>query len=127
MDWKTRAHGASGKVDIMAMTSAQRRAAQLAQLQAEQERYDKAIEDAVENAAEARCKAVEELYELLEVGKTRNDKDEARRAAKLVERVSTLIERVADRDGGDASTDARAESSQYEPAATSSGSIASEY
>ena len=111
----------------MAMTSAQRRAAQLAQLQAEQERYDKAIEDAVENAAEARCRAVEELYELLEVGKTRNDKDESRRAAKLVERVSTLIERVADRDGGDASTDARAESPQYEPATTSSGSIASGY
>ncbi|MFI8411761.1 hypothetical protein ACIGB6_04605 [Paeniglutamicibacter gangotriensis] len=109
----------------MAMTSAQRRAAQLAQLQAEQERYDKAIEDAVENAAEARCKAVEELYELLEVGKTRNDKDEARRAAKLVERVSALIEQLAESDGVEAPTDGPMEAWREEPAAPDLGRAAS--
>lgn len=105
----------------MAMTSAQRRAAQLAQLQAEQEQYDKAIEDAVENAAEARCKAVEELYELLEVGKTRNDKDEARRASKLVERVSALIAQLAESHDEEAPK----EDPQEEPAAPDLGRVAS--
>src|SRR5699024_9561102 len=108
----------------MAMTSAQRRAAQLAQLQAEQERYDKAIEDAVENAAEARCKAVEELYELLEVGKTRNDKDGARRAAKLVERVAALVEQWAESDGEEAPTDGPMEAWREEHGAADLGRAA---
>ena len=95
-------------VDIMAMTSAQRRAAQLAKLQAEQEQYEKAVVEAQENAAFARCKAVEELYELLEVKKTRNDKDETKRAEKLVEAIGKLVDLVAQQDSTESTEQAPA-------------------
>lgn len=89
----------------MRRTRSQLRAAQIAALQAEQDAYDKNVNDAIKVAAFARCDAVEQLYELLDVkpeppiirdGKhgryeVTSDKDEAKRAARLIEAVTVLL------------------------------------
>lgn len=89
----------------MRRTRSQLRAAQIAALQAEQDAYDKKVNDAIKVAAFARCDAVEQLYELLDVkpeppivrdGKhgryeVASDKDETKRAARLIEAVTVLL------------------------------------
>lgn len=92
----------------MRRTRSQLRAAQIARLQAEQAAYDKSVKEAMKAAAFARCDAVEQLYELLEVRPERSitregkngayevatDKDEVKRSARLVEAISGLLSTV---------------------------------
>lgn len=92
----------------MRRTRSQIRAAQIAILVSEQEAYDKSVREAMKAAAFARCDAVEQLYELLEVkpeppftrtGKNGSyevatDKDETKRSARLVDAVVRLISAV---------------------------------
>ncbi|WP_138946837.1 hypothetical protein [Plantibacter sp. M259] len=94
----------------MRRTKSQVRAEQIARLQKEQEAYERNIRESVKSAAFARCAAVEELYEMLGVAperpKTRegrsglvlvsSDKDETKRAGRLVEAVARL---AAEPDG----------------------------
>jgi hypothetical protein len=89
----------------MRRTRSQIRAAQIAKLVAEQEAHDKRVNDAMKVAAFSRCDAVEQLYELLNVGPERpisrvgkngayevaTDKDEAKRSTRLVDAVSALL------------------------------------
>lgn len=89
----------------MRRTRSQIRAAQIAALAAEQEAYDKSVKEAMKVASFARCDAVEQLYELLEVkpeqpntraGKNgayevATDKDETKRTARLVDAVTALV------------------------------------
>lgn len=89
----------------MRRTRSQMRAAQIAALVAEQEEHDRRVQAAVKHAAIARCDAVEQLYELLEIdpeptsvraGKggpreVSSDKDEAKRSSRLVDAVVALI------------------------------------
>lgn len=51
----------------MSRTRSQIRAAQIAALAAEQEAYDKSVSEAIKVASFARCGAVEQLYEMLDV------------------------------------------------------------
>lgn len=91
----------------MSKTNVQRRAEQIAQLMAEQQAYETNVKNAAKVAAFARCDAVEQLYDVLGVGpepKTQRrqkdgtvvevttDKDETKRAARLVEAVMALVE-----------------------------------
>lgn len=84
-------------------------AAQQAQLEAEQAAHEQRIEVAVQEAARARCAAVEDLYELLGVepvtrtrkrgGRLRevnDDPGEVKRARALVDAVVELLGRVQD-------------------------------
>lgn len=88
-------------------TNVQRRAEKIAALMAEQQTYEAQVKEAVKSSAFARCDAVEQLYDVLGVGpepKTRRrqkdgtvvevtaDKDETKRAARLVEAVMALVE-----------------------------------
>jgi hypothetical protein len=93
----------------MRKTKSQMRAEQIAKLHAEQEAYDRSVNEAVRVAAFARCAAVEELYEILTVrpeqplireGKNgpiqvASDRDESKRSGRLVEAIARL---VAERD-----------------------------
>ncbi|MEJ1089405.1 hypothetical protein WDU99_13880 [Microbacterium sp. Mu-80] len=93
----------------MRRTRSQIRAAEIAALIAEQQAYDKKVNDAVKIAALARCDAVEQLYELLDVLPDRptmrtgkngpyevaSDKDERKRCARLVDTVANLLATVA--------------------------------
>lgn len=105
----------------MKKTKTQIRAEKIAALVAEQNAYDKSVKEAMKLAAFARCDAVEQLYDLLDVkpeppiareGKTGRyevaaDKDEAKRSTRLIEAVSALlsekdeqsVELVGARDG----------------------------
>lgn len=91
----------------MSKTNVQRRAEKIAALMAEQQAYEVQVKEAVKSAAFARCDAVEQLYDVLGVApepKTQRrqkdgtvvdvatDKDETKRAARLVEAVMALIE-----------------------------------
>lgn len=93
--------------DIRSKTKAQRRAEQIAALVAEQQAYEMNVKNAAKVAAFARCDAVEQLYDALGVApepKTQRrqkdgtvvdvatDKDETKRAARLVEAVMALVE-----------------------------------
>lgn len=89
----------------MRRTRSQIRAAQIAELAAEQAAHDARVKDAVKFAAFARCDAVEQLYELLDVRperptkrKGRNgpyevatDKEEVIRTARLIDAVTRLV------------------------------------
>jgi hypothetical protein len=89
----------------MKKTKSQLRAEQIANLQAEQDAYDRSVKESVKAAAFARCAAVEELYEMFGVkpepptireGKNgpvqvSADKDEAKRAGRLVEAIARLV------------------------------------
>ncbi|WP_422114726.1 hypothetical protein [Brachybacterium sp. UNK5269] len=93
----------------MAITKAQRRIEQMAALAAEQREYEKRVKAATKRAAFARCEAVEQLYELLGVSEepttprvvvrdgTRSttevssDRDESKRAARLVAAVDEVL------------------------------------
>ncbi|GGD76944.1 hypothetical protein [Microbacterium murale] len=89
----------------MKRTRSQIRAAQIAELAAEQAAHDKSVNDAMKVAAFARCDAVEQLYELLDLKPERpisregkngayevaTDKDEVKRSARLIEAVSALL------------------------------------
>lgn len=89
----------------MRRTRSQIRAAQIAELAAEQAAHEKSVNDAIKVAAFARCDAIEQLYELLDVGPERpirregkngtydvaTDKDEVKRSARLVDAVSALL------------------------------------
>lgn len=89
----------------MRRTRSQIRAAQIAELVAEQEAHDRRVKDAMKVAAFTRCDAVEQLYELLHVKPERpisragkngayevaTDKDEVKRSARLVDAVSALL------------------------------------
>lgn len=93
----------------MRKTKSQLRAEQIATLKAEQDAYEKSVNESVKAAAFSRCAAVEDLYEMLGVkpeptttreGKSgpvqvASDKDEAKRSLRLVEAIARL---VADRD-----------------------------
>ncbi|MGO1629511.1 MAG: hypothetical protein ACTHX2_11905 [Microbacterium sp.] len=91
----------------MSKTNVQRRAEKIAALMAEQQAYEAQVKEAVKSAAFARCDAVEQLYDVIGVGpepKTQRrqkdgkhidvttDKDETKRAARLVEAVMALAE-----------------------------------
>lgn len=90
----------------MMKTKSQIRAAQIAELQAQQDAYDRSVREAMKSSAFARCDAVEQLYELLDIAPERpvaragkngpyevaQDKDETKRAARLVEAVGVLAE-----------------------------------
>lgn len=91
----------------MSKTNVQRRADQIAQLMAEQQAYETNVKNAAKVAAFARCDAVEQLYDVIGVepepkGQRRQkdgkhidvttDKDETKRAARLVEAVMALAE-----------------------------------
>ncbi|MGO2616111.1 hypothetical protein [Arthrobacter rhombi] len=91
----------------MSKTNVQRRAEKIAALMAEQQVYEAQVKEAVKSAAFARCDAVEQLYDVLDVepepkGQRRQkegavvevatDKDETKRAARLVEAVMALVE-----------------------------------
>lgn len=92
----------------MRRTRSQLRAAQIAQLAAEQAAYEKSVNEAMKAAAFARCDAVEQLYELLDVkpeppitrdGKNgpyevATDKDEVKRSVRLIDAVSRLLTAV---------------------------------
>lgn len=92
----------------MRRTRSQLRAAQIAQLAAEQAAYEKSVNEAMKTAAFARCDAVEQLYELLEVkpeppitrdGKNgpyevATDRDEVKRSVRLIDAVSRLLTEV---------------------------------
>lgn len=92
----------------MRRTRSQLRAAKIAELKAEQAAYDKSVTEAMKVASFARCDAVEQLYELLEIKPERSitragkngtyevatDKDEVKRSARLIEAVSTLLAAV---------------------------------
>lgn len=94
----------------MRRTRSQIRAAQIAALAAEQEAYDKSVSEAIKVAAFARCDAVEQLYELLDVEPERpiiregkngryevaSDKDETKRTARLIETVTALLGDVSE-------------------------------
>lgn len=81
-------------------------------IEAEEKADEKAVDEALKYASRARCAAVEELYGLLDIDedvtvtttkdgtvrRTRRDRDETQRAARLVEAVVAL---VASRDEGD--------------------------
>ena len=96
----------------MRRTRSQIRAAEIAALVAEQKVYDKSVNEAMKVAAFARCDAVEQLYELLDVkpeqpitrtGKNgaydvATDKDETKRSARLVEAVTELLSDTAMRN-----------------------------
>lgn len=74
-------------------------------IEAEEKADEKAVVDAQKYASRARCAAVEELYELLGIAadvtettlkdgtvrRTRRDRDETKRAARLVEAVVALV------------------------------------
>lgn len=89
----------------MRRTRSQLRAAQIAELAAEQAAFDKSVKDAVKFAAFARCDAVEQLYELLDVKPERpirregkngvyevaTDKEEIARASRLIDAVASLL------------------------------------
>lgn len=89
----------------MRRTRSQIRAAQIAELAAEQAAHEKSVKDAMKVAAFARCDAIEQLYELLDVKPERpirregksgayevaTDKDEAKRSARLVDAVAALL------------------------------------
>ncbi|WP_161594095.1 hypothetical protein [Microbacterium sp. RG1] len=89
----------------MRRTQSQLRAAQIAKLLAEEEAHRRSVNDAMKVAAFARCNAVEELYELLEIKAERpilragkngqrevaSDRDESKRCARLIERVADLL------------------------------------
>lgn len=89
----------------MRKTKSQIRAEKIAALVAEQDAYDKSVKEAMKFAAPARCDAVEQLYDLLEVkpespiaseGKSGRyevaaDKDETKRSTRLIEAVSALL------------------------------------
>lgn len=89
----------------MRRTRSQLRAAQIAELAAEQAAYDRSVKDAVKFATFARCDAVEQLYELLDVKPERpirregkngvyevaTDKEETARAARLIDAVASLL------------------------------------
>ncbi|MBN8423120.1 hypothetical protein JF531_01120 [Microbacterium esteraromaticum] len=89
----------------MRRSRSQIRAAQIAALAAEQEAYEKSVSEAIKVAAFARCDAVEQLYELLDVQPERpiiregkngryevaSDKDETKRTARLIETVTALL------------------------------------
>lgn len=74
-------------------------------IEAEEKADEKAVDDALKYASRARCAAVEELYEVLgieedftvstlkdgTVRRTRRDRDETQRAARLVEAVVALV------------------------------------
>ncbi|MGD8216259.1 hypothetical protein [Aestuariimicrobium sp. Y1814] len=113
--------------DNMTMTRRERRVQRLADLVAERKAFEaelvakkaaieaeeradaKAVKDALKYAGEARCAAVEELYELFgiteevtermtkdgTVRRVRKDRGEAKRAARLVEAVVALKARAA--------------------------------
>jgi hypothetical protein len=91
----------------MSKTKAQRRAEQIAALVAEQQAYEMNVKNAAKVAAFARCDAVEQLYDALGVApepKTQRrqkdgtvvdvatDRDETKRAGRLVEAVMALVE-----------------------------------
>lgn len=97
------------------LTTRQRRAQRLADLvaaqraiEAEEAAADKAAEEALKRAGLARSRAVEELYDLLGINEetttrarkdgtsrvVRTDRDETRRAARLVEAVVALVDRA---------------------------------
>lgn len=128
----------------MRRTRSQLRAAQIAALQAEQEAYDKNVNDAIKVAAFARCDAVEQLYELLDVkpeppiirdGKhgryeVASDKDETKRAAHLIEAVTILLSNqepvttqpvMSERRHLDQATEATPQMTSSAPVATDSG------
>lgn len=89
----------------MKRTRSQLRAAQIAELAAEQAAHEKRVNDAMKVAAFARCDAIEQLYELLDVKPERpirregkngayevtTDKDEVKRSARLVDVVAALL------------------------------------
>jgi len=74
-------------------------------IEAEEKADEKAVDEALKHAGRARCAAVEELYALLDieedftvstlkdgtVRRTRRDRDETKRAARLVEAVVALV------------------------------------
>lgn len=74
-------------------------------IEAEEKADEKAVDEALKYASRARCAAVEELYALLDieedftvstlkdgtVRRTRRDRDETQRAARLVEAVVALV------------------------------------
>jgi hypothetical protein len=111
----------------MRKTKSQLRAEEIAKLHAEQEAYDRSVNEAVRVAAFARCAAVEELYEILAVrpeqpsireGKNgpihvASDRDESKRTGRLVEAIARL---VAEREGLSAAA------SEHRQAATVPGS-----
>lgn len=84
-------------------------AAKQAAIEAEERAAAKAVQDALKHAGEARCAAMEELYELFgideevtektakdgTVRRVRKDRDEVKRAARLVEAVVALKARGA--------------------------------
>lgn len=79
-------------------TSAARRAAELAQidrrveeLRAEEAAHLAAVSRAVEEAAYARCDAVEQLYEMLQIEPVEGDPEETQRAENLVREVAFLL------------------------------------
>lgn len=90
-------------------TRAQQRAREIARLQEEQKLYEQSVQQAVKHAAFARCDAVEQLYEILGVepeepivrsGKkgpyqVQQDRDETKRADRLVQAVLALQELAA--------------------------------
>lgn len=91
----------------MSKTKVQRRAEQIAALVAEQQAYEANVKNAAKVAAFARCDAVEQLYDVLDVAPeprtqrrqkdgtvvdVATDKDETKRAARLVEAVMALVE-----------------------------------
>lgn len=91
-------------------TRAQQRAREIARLQKEQEEYEQGVKTAMKHAAFARCDAVEQLYEMLgvepEAPIVRNgkngpyravqDRDETKRATRLVQAVLALQELAAE-------------------------------
>lgn len=93
----------------MAMTKAQRRIEKMASLAAEQAEYEKRVKIATKRAAFARCEAVEQLYEMFDIEEEPGtqrvtkrdgveraievacDRDESKRAARLVAAVEALV------------------------------------
>lgn len=90
-------------------TKRELRAQQIAALVAEQEAEDKAVKDSMKLAAFARCDAVQQLYQLLGIApepsrkrhgqdgavhEVAQDRDETKRAARLVAEVASLVARA---------------------------------
>lgn len=86
-------------------TKRELRAQQIAALVAEQEAEDKAVKESMKHAAFARCDAVQQLYQLLGIApesprkrqgqdgvihEVAQDRDETKRAARLVAAVASL-------------------------------------
>lgn len=97
-------------------TKRELRAQQIAALVAEQEAEDKAVKESMKLASFARCDAVQQLYQLLGIApenprkrqgqdgvihEVAQDRDETKRAARLVAEVASLVARAADVDAGD--------------------------